>query len=61
MVLRMKNFLREVKLEFKNVNWLSRKEVINYTIIVVLFSLGIAMFLGFFDYIFNFALINFVF
>ena len=29
------NFLKEVKLEFRHVNWLTKTQVIQYTLIVI--------------------------
>jgi len=60
MLTKIKNFLKEVKSEFKHVNWLTKKETIQYTLIVIGLSLGIAIFLGFFDFIFNFLLTKFI-
>lgn len=60
MFAKLKVFLKEVRLEFKRVNWLTKKETIQYTLIVVGMSLGIAIFLGFFDYVFTFVLNKFV-
>jgi len=60
MLNKIKNFLKEVKLEFKHVNWLTKKETIQYTLIVIGLSLGVAIFLGFFDFVFNFLLTKFV-
>jgi len=60
MLNKIKNFLKEVKSEFKHVNWLTKKETIQYTLIVIGLSLGVAIFLGFFDFVFNFLLTKFV-
>jgi len=54
------NFLKEVKLEFRHVNWLSKKQVIQYTLIVIVLSLGVSIFLGFFDFIFNYIFVNYI-
>ncbi len=60
-IAKLSSFLKEVRVEFKHVNWLTKKEVTNYTIIVIVFSLALALFLGLFDFIFNFALVEFIF
>lgn len=57
---RFKTFFREVKLEFKHVNWLTKQEAIRYTLIVVGMSLALAAFLGAFDFLFNFLLAKFI-
>ena len=50
------NFLKEVRLEMKKVNWPTREETIRYTLIVVGISLAVAMFLGGLDILFQFLL-----
>ena len=59
----MNNFIQYLKdsyEELKKVTWPTQKETINYTILVVAVSLGVATFLGGLDYIFNFGLENFI-
>jgi len=60
MFARLKNFFAESRLEFRHVNWPTRDEAIRLTLIVVLMSLGIALFLGLFDYIFTDIIKGFV-
>jgi len=50
------SFLKEVRLEIKKVNWLTRQEVLRHTIVVVLFSLVVSVYLGALDYIFQWIL-----
>jgi len=47
-------FLKEAKVELARVNWPSQKEVIRYTILVVIISLIVAVFLGALDFLFSF-------
>lgn len=42
--------------EMKKVTWPSKKETTNYTILVIVFSLAVALFLGLLDYLFNLGL-----
>ena len=42
--------------EMKKVAWPTKKETYNYTILVISVSLGVALFLGLLDIIFNFGL-----
>ena len=49
-------YLKETKTELKHVIWPSRIQTIYYTIIVVVLSVLIAYFLGFFDFIFSLGL-----
>ncbi|TSC94040.1 MAG: preprotein translocase, SecE subunit [Parcubacteria group bacterium Licking1014_1] len=58
---KIQNFLKEVYVELKKVNWLSRKEVLRYTLIVLVVSLVVAAFLGGLDYIFSEIIKRFVF
>lgn len=53
-------FLREVKIEMKRVNWLKKKQVINYTIAVVALSLVVGIYLGALDFVFSWVLGKFV-
>jgi len=55
------NFLKEVKIELKRVNWPTRRETLNYTLLVIGISLAVAAFLGGLDVIFNFIVRNFFF
>ncbi len=54
------NFLKEVRMELRHVNWLSKNQVIQYTLIVIGLSLSVSLFLGFFDFVFNYLFVNFV-
>lgn len=49
----LKTFFKESRLEFRHVNWLTKREAVNYTIIVIGLSLGLAAFLGVFDFAFS--------
>lgn len=49
-------FLKEVKAELKNVTWPSREKTMYSTIAVLIVSVGVAYYLGFFDYIFSLGL-----
>jgi len=49
-------FLKEVRLEMKKVNWPSRRETIQYTLIVIGVSVVVAIYLGGLDFIFSFLL-----
>jgi preprotein translocase subunit SecE len=49
-------FLKEAKAELLKVNWPNKKQVINYTILVIGVSVAVAIFLGGLDYFFNYIL-----
>ncbi|MDO8500132.1 MAG: preprotein translocase subunit SecE [bacterium] len=53
-------FLKEARIEIKKVIWPTRQNTIQYTIAVILISLGIAGFLGGLDFIFTYILNKFV-
>jgi preprotein translocase subunit SecE len=55
------NFLKEVKQEMKKVTWLNKKELINYTLLVIGVSFVVAVILGGLDNIFRFVLFSLVF
>lgn len=46
-------YLQESFEEIKKVTWPTKKEIYNYTLLVVAISLSIAAFLGGIDFIFN--------
>lgn len=48
----IKNFFRESREELKRVNWPRREETVRYTVFVIVFSVGLSLFLGALDYIF---------
>ena len=54
------DYLRDVRAELRHVSWPSRKQAINYTIIVLIISIGTGLFLGFLDFAFSSVLKHFV-
>jgi preprotein translocase subunit SecE len=54
------NYIKETRAELKHVNWPTKKQTINFTIIVISVSLGIALFLGFFDIVLSYILRQFI-
>ena len=46
-------FFKEVLVEMKRVSWLSQKDVVRYTLIVLGVTIAVAAFLGGLDYIFT--------
>jgi preprotein translocase subunit SecE len=57
---KLTQFLREAKAELLKVNWPSKSQTINYTLIVIGISIVIAIFLGGLDYFFEYLLKTFV-
>ncbi|MDE1970139.1 MAG: preprotein translocase subunit SecE [Patescibacteria group bacterium] len=52
-------YTKEVYFELKKVNWLSQKQLIQYTIAVIGLSLFVALFLGLLDAGFVYAITNY--
>lgn len=48
------NFLKEAKVELLRVNWPSRQEIVRYTVLVIVISISVALFLGALDFLFSF-------
>jgi preprotein translocase subunit SecE len=57
---RIIDYFKEARVEMKKVNWLTRKEVIKYTLIVVGLSFVVAIFLGGLDFLFTFLISKFL-
>ena len=53
MIDKVKKFFLESRQEFRYVNWPTRAEAIRLTSVVIGISLGLAFFLGLFDYFFQ--------
>ena len=49
-------YLKETQIEMKHVNWPTRQQTVVFTIVVILVSIGVALFLGLFDYLFKIGL-----
>lgn len=60
MIGRIKNFFDESRREFKRVNWPSRQETTRYTLFVIIFSIVLAVLLGFLDFAFLKGLENLI-
>lgn len=53
-------YLKETKAEMRHVNWPTYRQTVIFTILVVVLSLLVAFFLGFFDFTFSTLLDRFV-
>ncbi len=49
----IKNYFIGSYLELKKVTWPTKKQTINYSILVIALSVGVALFFSILDYIFN--------
>ena len=50
---KIKLFMQESRQELHRVNWPSRQDTVRLTMIVILISIGVALFLGVLDFIFT--------
>ncbi|HDH07784.1 MAG TPA: preprotein translocase subunit SecE [Candidatus Moranbacteria bacterium] len=53
-------FIKEARVELTKVNWLSKRQTVNYTLLVIGVSLAVAAFLGGLDYLFSGILKGFI-
>jgi preprotein translocase subunit SecE len=51
--MRLFDYIRDTNGEMKHVTWPTRNQVIGYTVIILLISVVLALYLGFFDYLFT--------
>ena len=58
---KIKIFFREVYVELRKTSWLSRNEVLRYTLIVLAVTIVVAAVLGGLDFVFSTALKSFIF
>lgn len=54
-------FLKEAKTEGKRIDWPTKKETLNYTLVVIAVFLVVALILGGFDYLISFFRYKFIF
>lgn len=54
------DFIIEAKAELMKVNWPTKKQTLNYTLIIIAVSVVISLFLGSLDYLFGGILKNFI-
>lgn len=50
---RLINYLKDTKAEMKHVSWPTRKQALSYTVLVIILSVFVSMYLGFFDWVFT--------
>ncbi len=52
----MSNYIKETQAEMKHVSWPTRSQVVMFTILVIVISIVISLFLGVWDSIFKYIL-----
>lgn len=57
---RFVNYIRDTKGELIHVSWPTRKQAIVFTVIVILISVAVSVYLGFLDYVLSLILQKFV-
>lgn len=60
MIVKTLNYVKASVLEMKKVTWPTKKETVNYTVLVIGVSLAVAVFLGGLDFIFQIGLEKFI-
>lgn len=58
--MKLGEYIKETKAEMKHVNWPTRQQAVSYTIVVIIFSIVTALFLGVFDALFSYLLRTFI-
>ncbi|MEO0086478.1 MAG: preprotein translocase subunit SecE [candidate division WOR-3 bacterium] len=53
LILKVKNFIMDVKNELKKVSWSSRRELFQTTLLVIVLSFLLSLFIGFWDFVFS--------
>ncbi len=56
----LQDYLKETRAEMKHVSWPTRRQVLSYTLVVVVVSLVTSLYLGLFDFIFGFIIDRFI-
>ena len=59
--MRLINYFKDTRSEMNHVSWPSRKQTINFTVIVLTFSVLVGLLLGVFDFAFSEVLKIFIF
>jgi preprotein translocase subunit SecE len=57
---RLINYIKDTRGEMDHVTWPTKKQAAVLTVVVIVISLLVSLFLGFFDYIFSLILQKFV-
>lgn len=58
--MKLVEYFKETKAEMAHVTWPTRRQATIFTVFVIAFSFGVAIYLGFFDYIFSLAAQHFI-
>jgi len=56
MIETIKNYLTSSYAEMRKVTWPTKQQTINYSLVVICLSAGVAIFFSLLDYVFNFGI-----
>jgi preprotein translocase subunit SecE len=57
---KLTEYIKDTQAEMKHVSWPTREQTITFTVVVIIISVVVAFFLGFFDFLFERVLSNLV-
>ncbi|MDO8590092.1 MAG: preprotein translocase subunit SecE [bacterium] len=57
---RLINYIKETRGELEHVSWPTRRQSVIFTVVVIVISISVSLFLGFFDYLFSLVLQKFI-
>lgn len=57
---KLTDYFKETKAEMAHVTWPTRRQATVFTVFVIVFSVGVAFYLGVFDYLFSLAAQHFI-
>jgi len=60
LIQKIQSFFKEVYVEMRKVNWLTRTELLRYTLLVLAVTIVVAAILGGLDYLFSTLVKNFI-
>ena len=47
------DYIKETRAEMSHVSWPTRRQAAVFTVLVIIFSVAVSFYLGFFDYVFS--------
>ncbi|MEX2014030.1 MAG: preprotein translocase subunit SecE [Parcubacteria group bacterium] len=57
---RLINYIKDTRGELQHVSWPTRRQAVIFTVVVVIISVLVSIFLGFLDYVFSLVLQKFI-
>lgn len=50
------DYIKETKAEMSHVSWPTKRQAVVFTALVIVFSFGVAFYIGLFDYVFSWGI-----